>query len=262
VRKRPAQRARANSLDSDLSDDDVNAGALGAAPKTEHELDQPEVELPKLEKVPEGVELAQFGKVQSVIETVVVVKADTTGSYKVLDEGTVVCLEDRTVVGSVRSCPSSLPYRPRLTFGALSPQQIFETFGSVQQPFYSLRFPATNLPSPEIFTADRPIFYAPTLASFVFTRELRAMKGSDASNVWDEEVGAAEIEFSDDEQEQEYRRAQKAEYVPPSSRFHSRSALTFPFAGGHHGCRTSLPRERQRQDDRNFYLARVVSHAR
>lgn len=99
---------------------------------------------------------------------------------------------------------------PVTDLGALQ-CQIFETFGSVQQPFYSLRFPATNLPSPEIFTADRPIYYAPTLASFVFTRELRAMKGSDASNVWDEEVGAAEIEFSDDEQEQEYRRAQKAE---------------------------------------------------
>lgn len=49
------------------------------------------------------------------------------------------------------------------------------------------------------------------MATFVFTRELRAIKGSDASNVWDEEVGAGEIEFSDDEQEQEYKRAQKAE---------------------------------------------------
>ena len=89
-----------------MSDDDVNSGAVGGAPKTEHELDQPDIELPKIDKVPEGVELATFGKVQSVIETVVVIKADTAGSYKVLDEGTVCCLEDRTVVGSV-----SLPTR-------------------------------------------------------------------------------------------------------------------------------------------------------
>lgn len=81
----------------------------------------------------------------------------------------------------------------------------------MQQPFYSLRFPSSALPSPEVFQIGRAIFYAPTLAQFVFTREIRAIKGSDASNVWDEEVGAGEIEFSDDEAEQEYRRAQKAD---------------------------------------------------
>lgn len=51
------------------------------------------------------------------------------------------------------------------------------------------------------------------MASFVFTRDLRKLKGSDASNVWDEEVGAAEMEWSDDEAEMEYKRNQKSEYV-------------------------------------------------
>lgn len=91
--------------------------------------------------------------------------------------------------------------------------QIFETFGSVTQPFYSLRFPASALPDPTVFTVGKAVYYCPKMASFVFTRDLRAMKGSDASNVWDEEVGAAEMEWSDDEAEQEYKRSQKAEYV-------------------------------------------------
>lgn len=111
-----------------------------------------------------------------------------------------------------RECCSARAFRPPTAeLNLRASPQIFETFGSVQQPFYSLRYPAASPPDPTIFTVNRALFYAPTLSSFVFTRELRAMKGSDASNVWDEEVGAAEIEFSDDEQEQEYRRAQKAE---------------------------------------------------
>jgi hypothetical protein len=40
---------------------------------------------------------------------------------------------------------------------------------------------------------------------------LRSLKGSDASNVWDEEVGAGEVEFSDDEEEAEYKKRLKQE---------------------------------------------------
>lgn len=49
------------------------------------------------------------------------------------------------------------------------------------------------------------------MASYVFTQQLRAQKGSDASNVWDEEIGANEMEWSDDEEEQEYKRNLKNE---------------------------------------------------
>lgn len=100
-----------------------------------------------------------------------------------------------------------------VSFAHTTHTQIFETFGSVQQPFYSIRFPASAPPDPAVFNLGRPTFYAPNLASFVFTRDLRAMKGSDASNIWDEEVAAHEMEFSDDEEEAEYRRRLKAECV-------------------------------------------------
>lgn len=96
---------------------------------------------------------------------------------------------------------------------------MFEVFGAVQQPYYSLRFPPTSIPDPKIFSTSRAIFYSPKMASFVFTREIRGIKGSDASNVWDEEVGQNEIEFSDDEAEAEYRRNLKAEYVSFCSGF-------------------------------------------
>lgn len=58
---------------------------------------------PAVQKLDENAEIAKFGKVESVIENVVVIKADTGGDWRVLDEGTVVCWEDRTVIGTVRA---------------------------------------------------------------------------------------------------------------------------------------------------------------
>ncbi|KAK4053435.1 hypothetical protein OIV83_001601 [Microbotryomycetes sp. JL201] len=186
--KAPKKLRQSAVAASDDDDDEDGRGVSGSAPRTEHEVEVPDVALPAIDKVPEDHALALLGHIQSVISNVVVVKAGAEGSYRVLDEGTICCWSDRTVIGTV-----------------------FETFGSVQQPFYSLRFPANSPPDPTVFTTGRPVHYAPTLASFVFTRELRNIKGTDASNIWDEEAGAAEVEFSDDEAEQEYRRAQKAE---------------------------------------------------
>ncbi|BGP23177.1 hypothetical protein JCM10295v2_002071 [Rhodotorula toruloides] len=187
-RRNRRNRQRAASVASDIDDDESGVVSSKTAPKTEHEVVEPDVAPPTVQKLDENVELAKFGKVESVIENVVVVKADTGGDWRVLDEGTVVCWEDRTVVGT-----------------------IFETFGSVQQPFYSIRFPSSAPPDRSIFTISRPVFYSPNLASFVFTRDLRHIKGSDASNIWDEEVAAHEIEFSDDEEEAEHRKRIKAE---------------------------------------------------
>lgn len=219
--RRGKQRAAAAAAagDSDLDDDDGESGMASSktAPKTEHEVVEPDVAPPPVAKIDDQAELARFGKVESVIETVVVVKADTGGDWRVLDEGTVVCWEDRTVIGTVRPPLSLSPSLGlnRCPHAHSDPvTQIFETFGSVQQPFYSIRFPSSSPPDPAVFTHARAVFYSPNLASFVFTRDLRKLKGSDASNIWDEEVAANELEFSDDEEEAEYKRKLKAECVP------------------------------------------------
>ena len=47
------------------------------------------------------------------------------------------------------------------------------------------------------------------MSTFVFTKALRAIKGSDASNLHDEEPDDVELEFSDDEMEAEHRRSIK-----------------------------------------------------
>ncbi|OZJ02885.1 hypothetical protein BZG36_03806 [Bifiguratus adelaidae] len=68
--------------------------------------------------------------------------------------------------------------------------EVFETFGPVRRPMYSVRYNDAKY------------------TKFTQTRTLD-VKGSDASNVYDEEVGEDEMEFSDDEKEAEHKRGIK-----------------------------------------------------
>lgn len=54
----------------------------------------------------------------------------------------------------------------------------------------------------------------PRHSKFVFPSQLKAMKGSDASNLFDEEIGEDEAEFSDDEQEAAHKAARRRRSVP------------------------------------------------
>lgn len=51
----------------------------------------------------------------------------------------------------------------------------------------------------------------PPRSNFVFPSQLAKLKGSDASNVHDEEIGVDEVEFSDDETEAAYKRQRARE---------------------------------------------------
>ena len=165
--------------------------------------------IPKLqiEKLPIHEDIRSFGTVESVINNVVVIRADIRSGERlegqVLDEGSLVCLEDRRVLGP-----------------------IFETFGAVTCPLYSIRLPADHplrasgpadaqhgeSALPQIATGVSVYFPTnPAFSSLLFTHQIKLsqLKGSDASNLHDEEPGDNEVEFSDDEQEQEYRRLSK-----------------------------------------------------
>ena len=48
---------------------------------------------------------------------------------------------------------------------------------------------------------SRPVFHVPARSKYVFVAELSRLRGSDASNVHDEEPAEYEVEFSDDEAE-------------------------------------------------------------
>lgn len=72
-----------------------------------------------------------------------------------------------------------------------------------------MKFTATFPLNTDIVQVSRPVYHVPQRSKYVFTRDLVKFKGSDASNLHDEEVGENELEFSDDEAEAEYKRRRK-----------------------------------------------------
>ncbi|WWC93063.1 uncharacterized protein L201_008028 [Kwoniella dendrophila CBS 6074] len=109
-----------------------------------------------------------------------------------LEEGSVLCWEDGRVLGVVH-----------------------ETFGPLTSPFYTIRLPPPPFPYPssESLIIGTKLYYClnNNYKSFVNMLKVRdpKFKGSDASNIYDEEIDENEIEFSDDELELQSKQSKK-----------------------------------------------------
>ncbi|KAJ3106416.1 hypothetical protein HDU97_006401 [Phlyctochytrium planicorne] len=172
---------------SDSDDEEGGGTSTGAkrGVRTKNEIDVlPPVEPIDVE-IPSDAPLKEVGTISGHVESQVIIQSTIDGESQVLDADTIILLQDRTIVG-----------------------KIYETFGPVICPFYSVRF---NTPEEidEKFKIGTKVYFIPFLAKFVLTAHLRSLKGSDASNIHDEEVDDNELEFSDDEKEAEYKRAKK-----------------------------------------------------
>jgi hypothetical protein len=53
-----------------------------------------------------------------------------------------------------------------------------------------------NLDTGEYPVPEQKLYYVPQYASYVFTQAIRGLKGSDASNLYDEEVNDAVISIA------------------------------------------------------------------
>lgn len=84
--------------------------------------------------------------------------------------------------------------------------KVHETFGPTTQPLYQVKFPNSSSIDRAVVTPSREVFHVPARSTFVFANQLKIFKGSDASNVHDEEVNEDELEFSDDEAEAAHKR--------------------------------------------------------
>lgn len=89
---------------------------------------------------------------------------------------------------------------------------VYDTFGPLSQPFYNLRLPPPPYSIPAISPGDK--VFVPASEEYRFFVDMNAVRDprfrSDASNVYDEEVGEDEREWSDDEKEAEAKRLKKA----------------------------------------------------
>lgn len=89
--------------DSDAEDeDDAPSGSAKQYAGTKNEILVPEVEVPEIAEVPADDVLEQVGEIMTIIDSVIVVKGNTTGVHRVLDTDSLLVFEDRKVLGKVR----------------------------------------------------------------------------------------------------------------------------------------------------------------
>jgi len=185
----PEEQAR-RLMQEDMGSDDEGAGkngngTLSGPLRTTNEKPEEVVPKPDLIVTP-AMSIQELGDVDVLVENLALIKAKISGEYQVLETGSVLCLADRSVIGVVA-----------------------ETLGRVQQPYYSVRFTNAAAVGEAGLSKGIHIFYVEEHSTTVFTQPLKAYKGSDASNLHDEEIGDDEMEFSDDEKEAEYKRMMK-----------------------------------------------------
>jgi H/ACA ribonucleoprotein complex non-core subunit NAF1 len=87
--------------------------------------------------------------------------------------------------------------------------QVYETFGPTSQPLYQVKFNRTYPLDSKKVQVSRRVLHVPQRSKFVFLSHLKHLKGSDASNLHDEEPAEDELEFSDDEQEAAFKSSRK-----------------------------------------------------
>ncbi|KAJ9503108.1 hypothetical protein H2202_001262 [Exophiala xenobiotica] len=185
----PEETARLLMQEDGGSDDEGGRSRDKAAAPLRTANERQEEVIPKPDiVVTEDMKIEELGNVEVVVENTVVIKAKTSGEYQVLEPGSLICLDDRSVVGVVA-----------------------DLIGRVEEPRYTVRF--TNdeaIADAGLSQTGTTVFYVPQHSTFVFTQPLKSVKGSDASNFHDEEVAEDEMEFSDDEAEAEHKRQVKA----------------------------------------------------
>ncbi|CAI5731414.1 unnamed protein product [Peronospora farinosa] len=148
---------------------------------TEHEVvtapvREPDVELTK------DCPVIHCGSILNVSLPGLMMTIKSNSKSKPLDEGSVLCLEDRTVLGCVD-----------------------EVFGPILMPMYLVRFENASK-MPEKAAVNTAVYYATEHTTYIIPENIKD-KGTDASNLFDEET--EETEFSDDEAEAASKRGKR-----------------------------------------------------
>lgn len=173
------------SGDADEDDGDRSKGKGEYQPRTTNEKQDEVIPKPDVQVTPD-MKITLLGHVERIVDNLLLIKGATPGEYQVLEPGSVLCTEERQVIGAVA-----------------------ETLGRVQEPLYSVMFTSAKDIEDTGLDFGTKLFYVESHSTFVFTQPLKNIKGTDASNIHDEEVGEDELEFSDDEVEAEYKRQKK-----------------------------------------------------
>ncbi|KAF2760101.1 NAF1-domain-containing protein, partial [Pseudovirgaria hyperparasitica] len=157
----PAEQARI-LMREEPEDGDAKQTAI--APKTANEIPDEQFTKPDV-TITQDMQITELGKVRHVVGNLILVAGFTSGEYQVLESGSILCSQDRTLIGAVN-----------------------EPIGPVQGPLYSVGFPTAADIVDAGIKEGTIVYYVNQLSTYVFTEPLKAVKGTDASNVHDEEV--------------------------------------------------------------------------
>ncbi|KAJ7654829.1 Gar1/Naf1 RNA binding region-domain-containing protein [Mycena rosella] len=181
--------SKVNIKDRDAEEDDESGVVAPTTTyfQTKNELVETDIVVPDIEQVGSEEILERVGDVMSIIDRTVIIKgAPSELASRALDCDTLLVFEDRKVLG-----------------------YIYETFGPTTQPLYQVKFSASYPVDHDKVQLSRPVFHVPQRSNFVFVNQIKRFKGSDASNMHDEEPADDELEFSDDEAEAAYKSSLK-----------------------------------------------------
>lgn len=177
-----------NQVADELEDEDEDTNVDGAI-RSKHEMEEePIPELPEDYRIDTNAKITEIGFIKSAFENNIIIHSLGSGERRVLKEGSILCLEDRTVIGT-----------------------LCEVFGKLDDPFYRVSLPTSRKEQFESLKGriGEKTFIVIPEAHWVDTFELRKIKGTDASNGYDEELSEDEQEFSDDEKEALFKKLKK-----------------------------------------------------
>lgn len=163
---------------------DTDGPVSAEIPRTKNEVaeDEEPVRVPDFE-IAANEPIEALGIISSIVGSACVVTGTPTPETRVLDVGSLLVFEDRSNLGFVA-----------------------DTFGPVILPMFTVRFHSPEQLGAAGVQPGRSVYSVPKHAVYVFSDTLR-VKGTDASNIHDEEQ--SETEFSDDEQEAMYKAYKK-----------------------------------------------------
>lgn len=153
-------------------------------PKTKNEtaIDEEPVQVPDFE-ISATDEIEPLGVISNIVGSSCVVTGEPSSDTRVLDCGSLLVFEDRKNLGFIA-----------------------DTFGPVVCPMFCVRFRTSKDLEDAGVSPGRSVFLVQKHAKYVFGDTL-LVKGTDASNIHDEEQ--SETEFSDDEKEALYKSQKK-----------------------------------------------------